>query len=206
MDLLTQAFRTQFNPHFVFNSLNIVQYFITVGDKMAALRSLKQFSQLVRHYIRHYGQEQTLIREEVDMLEAYLSLQEMRYFDKLCIKMDFSSATPLAERSIPSMLMALVLEGVIEEVLQTGRSDIQLSVRVEMNEADLVLLIQSNARPGFIQGSESTAAYRREVQNWRAQIDRMGMSEDCPARYQETFTADQPAYEGYALTLSLNLL
>ena len=47
-ELSMQALQTQMNPHFIFNSLNAIQHFLTINDKENALMYLAKFSRLIR--------------------------------------------------------------------------------------------------------------------------------------------------------------
>lgn len=194
-DLLVGAFRTQFNAHFAFNSMNIVQHFITVGDKEAALRSLKQFSQLIRYYMRHYGQQFTALQEEVNMLAVYLQLQEMRYGNSIKIEVEpFHALTGLV-REIPSMLLASILSSVVENILQTGRNDLHISVSFRETAKQVRLLLRANAIPvDPFHRADSPPGYREATTSWKTQIEQWNLLLGTNLSYTESYpidTADQ---------------
>ncbi|MEM6964875.1 MAG: histidine kinase, partial [Bacteroidota bacterium] len=74
-----QALKTQMNPHFVFNALNAIQYFILSDDKKSAVKYLSIFSKLLRYHLKYYEAETVALGEELQMLEWYLQLQKLRY-------------------------------------------------------------------------------------------------------------------------------
>src|SRR5690606_1063793 len=77
--LQTKAFSAQMNPHFVFNALAAVQYFIVSGNKKASLFYLSVFSKLIRYYLKQVDTDSVLLTEESSMINAYLTLQKLRY-------------------------------------------------------------------------------------------------------------------------------
>ena len=82
LELKLKALNSQMNPHFVFNALNAIQYFITSGKRKLALEYLSMFSKLVRYYLKHLEKDVVALKSEVEMLHWYLNLQKLRYDDK----------------------------------------------------------------------------------------------------------------------------
>src|SRR5690606_30208807 len=103
--LQLKAFSAQMNPHFVFNTLNAIQYFITSGNKRASLYYLSIFSKLIRFYLKHIDSETVLLREERDMLNSYLALQKLRYNNKFDYRILNSGTSEYPEARIPSFIL-----------------------------------------------------------------------------------------------------
>ena len=140
------------------------------------------------------------------MLNAYLYLQELRYQDKIQLTHDFSGAQSVADRYLPSLMMALVMEGVLECLLQTGRRDLQVFIRLEAKENALDLLLESNAHPLLASTYGAVPTYRTGVPDWKTQLDCMNLLDDCPVHYLESFSPPGSGLTKYALTLSLKLM
>ena len=77
VQLKLKAFRSQMNPHFIFNALNSIQYFITSENKKSAVIYLSVFSKLIRFYIKHIEKETVNLADELAMLNGYLRLQKL---------------------------------------------------------------------------------------------------------------------------------
>ncbi len=60
--------RAQMNPHFIFNALNSIQYYITSHDNSSAARYLAKFSKLIRHILESSRHQFIPIQEEVKIL------------------------------------------------------------------------------------------------------------------------------------------
>ncbi|WP_343675089.1 histidine kinase [Chitinophaga sp.] len=75
--------KAQLHPHFLFNALNTI-YFQMDEDVSAAKRSVELFSSLIRYQL--YDQQQTVpVRQELDYLESFISLQKLRASEKLSL-------------------------------------------------------------------------------------------------------------------------
>ena len=79
VNLKLKTFQSQMNPHFVFNTLNAIQYFITSDEKVKALSYLSVFSKLIRYYLKNFEKETISLSDEITMLSWYLTLQKLRY-------------------------------------------------------------------------------------------------------------------------------
>ncbi|HKL90917.1 MAG TPA: histidine kinase, partial [Allomuricauda sp.] len=77
LELKLKTLNSQLNPHFVFNSLNAIQYFITTQNTKFALDYFSTFSRLVRFYLKQLGKDTVSLYNEIDMLHWYLKLQKL---------------------------------------------------------------------------------------------------------------------------------
>src|SRR5690606_41668728 len=81
MVLQQRLLRSQMEPHFIFNTLASLQSYIRIEHKDKALRFLNQFSRLLRNSLELSRENWVLLEDEVQTLEYYLGLQQMRYDD-----------------------------------------------------------------------------------------------------------------------------
>lgn len=107
------AFRSVMNPHFLFNSLNSIQYFIALNQREEALSYLSLFSKLIRKIISSSVTGKILLKEEIETIENYVKLEQTRFenkFDFLC-EIDPKLDVNLVE--IPSLLIQPFIENAI---------------------------------------------------------------------------------------------
>lgn len=132
------ALTSQINPHFLFNTLNSVSSLIRSDPNQARIMVLK-LSKVLRRLLRKYETFSTL-REELNFIEDYLSIEVTRFGDKLRFEKDVAEDTldsfvpcmllqPLVENSIKHGLSSKVEGGTIR--LQTSRVGEKLHVVVE---------------------------------------------------------------------------
>ena len=81
-DLEQKALQLQMNPHFIFNSLNSIQYYILKNDKTSSNRYLAKFSRLMRIILDNSQHQQIPIQEELNALSLYVELESLRFKEK----------------------------------------------------------------------------------------------------------------------------
>ncbi len=81
-ELKLESLRGQMNPHFIFNSLNSINYFISQNDRLSANRYIADFSRLIRSILGNLSQEFISLSKELESLNDYLKLEHLRFSDK----------------------------------------------------------------------------------------------------------------------------
>jgi PAS domain S-box-containing protein len=102
---------SQINPHFIFNALNSVQYFMLLKEDMElALNFVADFSLLMRTALKNSRSEFIPVADEVQFLELYLNLEEKRLMKKFSYSIEVDPE--LAEEGIhvPPMVIQPYLE------------------------------------------------------------------------------------------------
>jgi len=74
--------RQQMNPHFIFNTLNSIQYYMYQHDKISTNNYLTKFSLLMRKTLENSQHTSIPIKDELDALELYLELEALRFKEK----------------------------------------------------------------------------------------------------------------------------
>lgn len=70
------------NQHFIYNTLNHVQYFINRGEKEASLNYIGRLSRLLRQWMRDASERAVSVADEMHLLQEYLTLEQMRFADR----------------------------------------------------------------------------------------------------------------------------
>lgn len=107
-----KALQAQMNPHFVFNSLNSIQYFISKNEKYEANIYLSEFSQLIRRGFEHSRKGFVPIEKEIELIRSYISLEKMRFKEKFDVVWDLDPEMD-GEILIPSMILQPFIENAI---------------------------------------------------------------------------------------------
>ena len=109
-----ESLRMQLHPHFLFNTLNNIVGLVRDNKNNAAVRMLVGLSDLLRHTLDHSARQEVELREEISFIKLYLSIQEMRFSDRLQIEFDIDPATTRA------MVPNLILQPLTENALRHG--------------------------------------------------------------------------------------
>ncbi|MBD3636259.1 MAG: histidine kinase [Crocinitomicaceae bacterium] len=133
-----QSLNASMNRHFIFNSLNSIQYFINSSDKLSANKYLSSFAKLIRKNLDSSTNNNFIVtlQEEIDRIELYMTLEKMRFQDKFDYKLNVSSALDTEGTEIPSMILQPFVENsIIHGVLPLDRKGlIEINIYEEYGE------------------------------------------------------------------------
>jgi two-component sensor histidine kinase len=73
------------NPHFIFNSLNLIYSSILEDKKEEALQTVRDFSLLHRSFLERSKEKQVSIASELSFIESYLAIESMRFQENIAI-------------------------------------------------------------------------------------------------------------------------
>jgi tetratricopeptide (TPR) repeat protein len=71
--------RAQMNPHFIFNSLNSIRYFILSNQNTKAENYLTTFSRFIRNSLEASIDDTVSVEQEAEMLKGYLDIEALRF-------------------------------------------------------------------------------------------------------------------------------
>jgi ligand-binding sensor domain-containing protein len=130
-----KALRAQMNPHFVFNSLNSIQHFILTNKSADAGKYLNKFARLMRVILNNSEKSVITIREEMEYLQLYLDLEEMRFEGKFKTHIDISGDIDVDYFEIPAMLLQPYVENAILHGLtpKDGGGILEIKMRLDKN-------------------------------------------------------------------------
>jgi len=99
--------KAKLNPHFLFNTLNLISAEIEDNPKLAT-KLVDELSELLRGILTNSSTTLTTVREEISLLENYLYLQKIRFEDRLTYTLN---STPEAESLlVPSLIVQPIAE------------------------------------------------------------------------------------------------
>ena len=135
-----RALRAQINPHFLFNSLNTIRYFVrTRPDKAREL--LLNLSEVFQRAL-HSG-EMIALRDELHYVEAYLSLEKARLDERLQVSWTLPSEA-LLETPVPTLVLQPLVENAVIHGISKKPEGGTLSVIVEPWGSDLVMQVRDD--------------------------------------------------------------
>jgi two-component system LytT family sensor kinase len=105
-----EALQNQINPHFLFNSFNVLSDLV-YEDRKKAVAFISQLSQLFRYVLDSRDKELVPIQEELEFIEAYSYLLQTRFEDKLIIRQEFNAKE---DEIIVPMTLQLLIENCVK--------------------------------------------------------------------------------------------
>jgi len=159
------ALRMQLNPHFLFNSLNAITVLVRDQNTAAASRMLELLSDVLRLVLRAEGSHETRLSTELDFLEHYLAIEQVRFSDRLRPRVEVDAA--IRRASVPRF----ILQPLVENALRHGiarRADAGLLEVAARREGDTLVLTVRDDGPGL--GPAGQAAAGVGLANTRARL------------------------------------
>ncbi|MBI3133665.1 MAG: response regulator [Bacteroidetes bacterium] len=136
---------SQINPHFMFNALNSVQYFVLMKEDVEmALHFIADFSHLMRSTLTNSRSEFIRISDELSFLQLYLALECKRLENKFTYTIELGDGVATEELYIPPMLIQPYLENAVIHGLANNLKDSRILIRVLKQQDQIECSIQDN--------------------------------------------------------------
>lgn len=139
-----EALRSQMNPHFIFNSLNSLNYYIQANETKSASVFLGKFSKLIRTVLHNSTLELNGLDEEIDFLRLYLDLEKMRFQDKLTYEIIVEKEVEVQMIKIPPMIIQPYIENAIWHGIMHGSSQGKVSLTIRNIERGIHIQVEDN--------------------------------------------------------------
>ena len=161
-ELEAAALRAQINPHFIFNCLTSIQEFIAENETDEATRYLTRFARLVRLALHGSVDGMHSLADEVDMLDHYLALEQLRFEGKFTYSIQTAPELDPEEVSLPPMLVQPFVENAILHGMKEKAGDGRIEIVFSQNESTLEVSVSDNG-PGFSAEKRTAARGHRSV-------------------------------------------
>lgn len=138
-----QSLNASMNRHFIFNSLNAIQYFINTQDKLSANRFLTNFAKLIRKNLDSAAENNNTVTlaQEMERLELYLSLEAMRFNERFSYTI-IDNNIDIDHVIVPGMLLQPFVENsIIHGILpdETKKGIITITIKLIKNQLEVCI-------------------------------------------------------------------
>lgn len=164
-----EALRMQLNPHFLFNTLNTISVLALKGERQRVARMLSRLGDLLRLSLENDRQTMSL-REELDFLERYLEIEQVRFRDRLSVDINVDEAAYEAE--VPSLILQPIVENALKYgfAQTTGPGNVSIACRVKGNMLEMEV---TDTGPGFPASRTSNGSTGVGIGNTRARLEQL---------------------------------
>ena len=141
-----QALSSQMNPHFIFNALNSIYYFVGKGKKGEVQSYISEFAFLMRQVLNASRKGQITLDKELEALRAYLELEELRFRmpHEIRVVVADDLKPRLSSIKIPSMILQPYLENAVEHGLFPKDEPGYLLFELSATTHELSIIIEDN--------------------------------------------------------------
>ena len=139
-----KALRSQMNPHFIFNSLNSIQYYILKKEPKAAYNYLTKFSNLMRMILQNSKYKLISLKSEYEWLKIYLELESLRMENTLDWAIEIDKNINTEKAFLPAMVFQPYVENAIIHGLLPKPENRKLTVEILQEKNVLKCIITDN--------------------------------------------------------------
>lgn len=137
--------RSQLNPHFMFNALNSIRSLIE-EDPERAKQSITLLSSILRNAMATVKRRTVPLGEEIDVVTAYLTLESIRYEERLRTRFDVD---PALERShVPPMMLQTLVENAVRHGIAKNKRGGEVVITAKPVDGGMVLAVRNTGRYG----------------------------------------------------------
>jgi two-component system sensor histidine kinase YesM len=143
-EIALQSLRREMNPHFIFNSLNSVNQFISENKELEANKYLTSYSNLMRNTMENSNKDFITLDNELEQLKKYLELEHLRFQDKFDFKISVDPELDAERTMVPNMIIQPHLENAIWHGLRYLDAKGLLQMNVQLSNGKVVIRIEDN--------------------------------------------------------------
>ncbi len=114
-----QLIKSQVNPHFLFNNLNVLSALI-MKDNKEANRFIEEFSKVYRYILSNHEKELVELKTELDFIQPYIFLLEKRFAEGLVIKVNIAESYK-DQYIIPASLQMLIENAIKHNIVSRNK-------------------------------------------------------------------------------------
>lgn len=141
-----ESLRTQVDPHFLFNSLNVLTTLVYEDADKSAL-FIKKLSEVYRYVLDTRNRELVTVPEELAFVDSYLYLQQIRFDGKLRIVRNITASNG----SVPPLVVQMLVENAIKHNIVSDHDPLVISI----SASDQQLSVVNNLQPRSVEPNES---------------------------------------------------
>jgi hypothetical protein len=186
--LQQRLFRSQMNPHFIFNSLGSIQSSIINEEPDKAVKYLSMFSKLMRNILDSSQEETISLKDEISTIKNYLELQKVRFPRKLDYTIDIDTAIETETVMVPPLLLQPFIENAIEHGIKHKEGKGRIAIRIRRSGDQAIrrfveqlnnrTIEQSNNRSGERTIGRSEQTNRRTIEQTIFEVEDDGIGRE----------------------------
>ena len=131
-----KALKNQVNPHFLFNSLNTLSTLVYKNQDLAA-KFIKQLSEVYRYVLEQKDNEVVRVETEIEFVEKYLYLQQIRHGKNLNYKIDLNNCS---DKFVIPISLQMLVENCIKHNIVSEENPLEIKI---YNDNDYII-VQNN--------------------------------------------------------------
>lgn len=137
--------QSQVQPHFLFNTLNnLTSVSIQQPDKMPNL--LQRLAGLLSYQLHESHRDSVPLSKEIAYLKDYISLEQIRYGDRLDIQTNFNYLSAAGEVRVPPLLLLPFVENAFKHGAAQTEGDCWIQINLSLNDKRLIFSVENSVQ------------------------------------------------------------
>jgi two-component system LytT family sensor kinase len=137
-----QTLKMQINPHFLFNTLNVISVLVMKSEKEQATEMISRLSSFFRNSLDEKDQQWIPLQKELHHVEQYLAIEQVRFGDRISIVKNYD--TNANSIPVPSMLLQPLIENAMQHGLEEKEGKGMLTISCQLQEETLSIVIMDD--------------------------------------------------------------
>jgi two-component system LytT family sensor kinase len=164
-----RTLRRQINPHFLFNVLNSLSTLVVRNDRSEAKRMISEMARFLRQNLASHPRDEVTLIEEIEIQHRYLNLEQWRFPNHLCVKIDLAPGTHHA--LVPAMILQPIVENAVRHGVERALSLVTVAIASRvLHETVLEIIVEDDAIPPNGRTPQGVAGFGTGLGNVRARL------------------------------------
>lgn len=159
-----EALRNQINPHFLFNSFNVLSDLV-YADQAMAVKFINQLSDLFRYVLDSRDKELVPLNEELDFMKSYIYLLKTRFEDKLDLNIDL-------EAKPDELIVPMTLQLLVENAVKHNEVSEAFPLNVQIRRHETYLEVENSLRIKKVGEDSKNTGLKNIIQQFSYFTDR----------------------------------
>ncbi len=177
-----KALQAQINPHFLYNTLDSINWLAKINQQEKISVMAEALGNMMRNIISKKAATIT-IKEELEIVKNYITIQKYRYDQRL--NFTLKSSSELEDSKIPKLSIQPIVENAIQHGLEEMITECRIIVDITTDEDDLLIVVEDNG-PG-IEENKLEGIYRGEIRSKSSGIGLNNINERIKMMFGEKY-------------------
>jgi hypothetical protein len=130
-----QTLKMQINPHFLFNTLNVISVLVMKSEKDQATEMISKLSSFFRNTLDDNAQQWLPLRKELEHVEQYLAIEQVRFGDRIKIIKNYDPEA--LSIKVPAMILQPLIENAMQHGVEKKEGKCQLAIDCQLKNDQL---------------------------------------------------------------------
>ena len=159
-----ESLRNQLNPHFLFNSFNVLSDLVYADQEMA-VRFINQLSDLFRYVLDSRDKELVPLDDELAFMQSYIYLLKTRFEDKLDLKIELQA-------EVDELIVPMTLQLLVENAVKHNEVSEAFPLQINISRNDTYLEVENSLRVKKVGDDSKNTGLKNIIQQFSYFTDR----------------------------------